>query len=136
MEQKTATEPAEHFGQTLGFEHLPAAPSTAVLELRIQRRHCNRHGSVHGGVLMSILDTAGMWANTPSGEIAGGATVSISCNFLKGVHMDKYQSIRATAQVTRKGSRLYFANVEVHALPGEELAATAQAVYALPVPRS
>ena len=44
--------------------------------------------------------------------------------------MAKFRTLCARAEVTRKGRRLYFANVTVYA--GDEIVATAQGFYAMP----
>ena len=86
--------PSTHFGDVVGIEHREAPPGTSVLELRLLQQHCNRHGTVHGGVLMTLLDAAGMWAGAAPGEIATGATVSMSCSFLRAVPLSKFDTLR------------------------------------------
>ncbi len=121
-----------HFGEVVGYERLPSESGTALLALKLRPEHCNRGGTVHGGVLMTLLDTAGMWASCAPGDVAVGATVSISCSFLAAVPVSKFDTLHARAEITRKGRTMYFASVTVHALLGEKLAATAQAVFAIP----
>lgn len=125
-----------HFGTLLGYERLQSEAGTAVVELALRAEHCNRGGTVHGGVLMTLLDTAGMWASCAPGEVSVGATVSISCNFLSAVPLLKHEVLQARARITRRGRTLYFADISAYALPGEKLAATAQAVFSIPQPRA
>lgn len=130
----TCDEAAEvHFGTLLGYERLASENGTAIVELRLRAEHGNRGGTVHGGVLMTLLDTAGMWASCVPGEVSTGATVSMSCNFLSAVPLQKYEVVQARARIARRGRTLYFADISAYALPGEKLVATAQAVFSIPV---
>ncbi|GAA5232160.1 PaaI family thioesterase [Verticiella sediminum] len=121
-----------HFAEVVGYTRLPSEPNTAVLELLLRPELCNTGGTVHGGVLMTMLDTAGMWASSLPGRASSGATVSISCNFVSAVRPSECERLIARAKITRAGKRMYFANIEASALPGGKLVATAQAVYAFP----
>ena len=118
------------FGAVIGYERKLPEPGVAVLELKLEQHHCNRLGTIHGGVIMAMLDAAGMWAGSDSGKAPVCPTVSISCSFLKAVTLAKFQTVCARAEITRKGRRLYFANVTAYA--GSEIVATAQGVYAMP----
>lgn len=118
------------FGALLGFKiHLPEA-DVAMIELLLARHHCNRLGTVHGGVILTLLDTAGMWACTDAGRSPVCPTVSLGCSFMKPVRFPEVALLQARGTVTRKGRRIYFAAVQVYA--GDELVATAQGVYAAP----
>jgi uncharacterized protein (TIGR00369 family) len=117
------------FGALVGYEIETPEPGIAVLKLPLQAHHRNRLGTVHGGVIMTILDAAGMWACNRAGEAPGCPTVSLSCSFLKVVVPSEHGTLLARAELVRKGRRLYFVNIE--ALAGEDLVATAQAIYAV-----
>ena len=120
------------FGALVGLQiHLPE-PGVAKLDLELAQYHCNRLGTVHGGVIMTLLDTAGMWACTDAGKAPVCPTVSLSCSFMKGVRITDARTLRARGVITRRGRRMYFVTIAVHA--GDELAATAQGIYAVPTP--
>lgn len=129
---KTEIPSPSHFGEVVGYDRLDSPADSAVLELKVRPEHCNRGGTVHGGVLMTMMDTAGMWSSCAPGEASVGATVSISCNFVTGIAAAKFDTVRASAKIVRRGKNLYFTEMTIHALPGDKLAATGQAVYALP----
>ncbi|XAH21992.1 PaaI family thioesterase [Xylophilus sp. GW821-FHT01B05] len=118
------------FGALLGVEIRLPASGVAELELPLAQFHCNRLGTVHGGVIMTLLDTAGMWACTDGGKAPVCPTVSLSCSFLRAVRIADTRTLKARGEVGRKGRSMYFATVSV--LAGDALVATAQGVYAAP----
>ncbi len=124
--------PAEppDFGGMVGYQVKTPLPGAAVLELRLRPHHRNRLGTVHGGVIMTMLDAAGMWACSEDGKPPGCPTVSLGCSFLKAVAPTDGAVLTARAQLLRKGSRMYFVNIE--ALSDTEVVAIAQGVYAAP----
>ena len=130
-----------YFGAVLGFEHVPSQEGTAVIELKVQEDHCNLHGSVHGGVLMSLMDAAGLWAGAQkdgaqkNGAVPAAVTASINCNFLRGARFGQIVSLRAEGQVTKRGRSMYFSSISVYAVPGGDLIASGQGVYGIVPPR-
>lgn len=121
-----------HFGAVLGFEHLASEEGTAVIELNVRQEHCNLHGSVHGGVVMSLADAAGLWAGAPKdGSVPGAATASLNCNFLRGARFGQITSLRAEGRVTKRGRSMYFSSISVLAFPGGDLIASGQGVYGI-----
>lgn len=57
----------------------------AVLEMPIRPDHLNLLGSVHGGSVVALADTAagyGTYANLPDGA-EGFATIELKCNFIR-----------------------------------------------------
>ena len=126
MEQTVMQEQAQpgaglarpHFGAMLGYEHLESPEGTAILELKLKQEHCNLHGSVHGGVLLSLVDAAGLWANAPKdGTIPAAATASVNCNFLRGARFGKVESLRAESRVDKRGRAVFFSTISVYAHP-------------------
>lgn len=100
-----------HFSNTarqFGFRFDGAGPGRAVLKMKVQPRHKQIHGVVHGGVLASIADTAGglaTYLSLPPGSRT--ATVEMKINFLEPV---SHGTIFAEARVIRLGK--YLAVVE------------------------
>ncbi|HEV2617441.1 MAG TPA: PaaI family thioesterase [Candidatus Acidoferrales bacterium] len=100
-----------HFSNTarqFGFRFDDAGPGRAVLKMKVQPRHKQIHGVVHGGVLASIADTAGglaTYLSLPPGSRT--ATVEMKINFLEPVSRG---TIFAEARVIRLGK--YLAVVE------------------------
>jgi uncharacterized protein (TIGR00369 family) len=102
----------------------------ASFEIKIGPEHLNRHGTVHGGVLMAILDTAGLWAiSDPDGDVPPNAvTVSLNCSFV-GRSEAGDSTIRATGRISKQGRRTYFSSIVAESHPSGQLVATAQGIY-------
>jgi 1,4-dihydroxy-2-naphthoyl-CoA hydrolase len=100
-----------HFSNTalqFGFRLADAEAGRAVLRMRVQPKHMQIHGVVHGGVLASLADTAGglaTYLSVPRGTRA--ATVEMKMNFLEPVERGE---VFAEARVLRMGK--YLAVVE------------------------
>jgi 1,4-dihydroxy-2-naphthoyl-CoA hydrolase len=87
-----------------GFHLADAEPGRAVLRMRVQPKHMQIHGVVHGGVLASLADTAGglaTYLSVPSGTRA--ATVEMKMNFLEPVERG---TVFAEARILRLGKHL------------------------------
>ena len=55
----------------------------SLLEIRLENKHLQPFGFVHGGVFASIIDAAAFWAVFPDvGEEEGMTTVDLSLNYL------------------------------------------------------
>ena len=100
-----------HFSNTarqFGFRLESAEQGRAVLRMKVQPRHMQIHGVVHGGVLASLADTAGglaLYLALPRGSRA--ATVEMKMNFLEPVQSG---TVFAEARILRQGK--YLAVVE------------------------
>lgn len=100
-----------HFSNTarqFGFRLEDAAVGRAKLRMKVQPRHMQIHGVVHGGVLASLADTAGglaLYLGLPRGSRA--ATVEMKMNFLEPVQRG---TVFAEARILRQGK--YLAVVE------------------------
>ncbi|WP_088622427.1 PaaI family thioesterase [Oceanicola sp. 22II-s10i] len=132
----TQHDPKPNFGTLVGMKRLESGSGTCVLELSLRPEHCNINGTVHGGVLATMLDTAGMWAGGPDGQPTPGATVSMTCNYISAVPFGKFDRLVAHARLTKKGRRLYFSDIHILAEPGEKLVANGQAICAVAAERT
>ena len=100
-----------HFSNTarqFGFRLENAEAGRAKLRMKVQPRHMQIHGVVHGGVLASLADTAGglaLYLALPRGSRA--ATVEMKMNFLEPVQSG---TVFAEARILRQGK--YLAVVE------------------------
>lgn len=113
---------ATHFGELLGIEHLSAPEGVALLELALQPQLCNRMGTVHGGVLMSLLDTAGLWACAAPGQTPRATTVSLACSFLAPATLAGTPRLSARAEVVKRGRSMVFCSIVVTAADGRPIA--------------
>lgn len=121
---------SRNFGEVLGLRKTGAAIDEASFEITLSPEHLNRHGTVHGGVLMAMMDAAGLWAICdPKDDVAPVAiTVSLNCSFV-GRSKVEDTIIRATGKISKKGRRLYFSSVVAEGYPSGQIIAIGQGVY-------
>lgn len=124
------------FNDVLGLNLVKHEDGEATFELTIAPEHCNLHGRVHGGVILSILDVAGIWAGaSPGSRAPQSVTASINCCFLRSADKDD-RLLRATGTVSKRGKLLYFTSMFVHSEPSGTVLATGQGTYSLLAPRT
>ena len=94
------------FNDVLGLNLIHHQDDEAIFELTVSPEHCNLHGSVHGGVILSILDVCGIWAGaTPGGGTPQSVTTSVNCSFLRSAGKDD-RRVRATGTVSKRGKAI------------------------------
>jgi uncharacterized protein (TIGR00369 family) len=118
-----------HFGELIGLTHLSAPADQSLLEIELLPQLCNRQGMVHGGVLLTLMDVAGLWAGVPAGTQPRAATVSLNGQFLNAARREEGLRLQAHGQVVRRSRTLYFATVSVFASNGGPQIASGQGVY-------
>jgi uncharacterized protein (TIGR00369 family) len=75
------------FADTIGISELSASDGEARAELNAEARHLNPAGTVHGGVLATLVDTAmgaAVRSTTEDGTIA--ATTQLTTAYLRPGH--------------------------------------------------
>ena len=108
------------FTNFIGAEVAEADSGRAVVTLDAGDNHANRHGSVHGGAVATLVDTA-MGAAVYSefdGEQAP-VTVEMKVTYLEPAPVGR---LTATAQVKRAGKRITIVETEVCAADGSVVA--------------
>ncbi len=92
--------------------------------LRVQHRHCNAHGSLHGGMMSSFAD--GLLATSVSrGTSMRGVTVRMVCDLIGGVDAGAW--LEGSAWVTGRDENTAVAEAEAFA--DGELVFTASGVF-------
>jgi acyl-coenzyme A thioesterase 13 len=87
-------------------------PRAPVYGLRVEERHANSRGGVHGGVLTTLADVAlGYGAIAAHGETVALVTASLTVNYTGAAAVGDWLEARTT--LTRMGSRLAFARCEI-----------------------
>ncbi len=114
--------PIATFGRHVGYRVAAWRKNHAELRLKIEPRHLNRSGKVHGGVLMTLIDAACGYAGSydpkaPHPRLT--SSLSITTNFL--ANTDK-GTLRTVARRTGGGRSLFFARAEVLDATGKRLA--------------
>ena len=84
------------------------------LGLRVETKHCNARGSIHGGILATLADVALGYAMAFSSDPPVSAlTVSLSLDFAGTAKNGDW--LETAVDIQRRGSRPAFANCYIHA---------------------
>lgn len=101
------------FQELMGYRLTDWREDLAILELALGERHLNRSGVIHGGVLMSLLDTAcgyaGCFCPEP-GRVRRAMTLSLTANFVAQV---KGGILTAVGRKRPGGGRIFFCDGEI-----------------------
>lgn len=73
----------ENFATISGIETIDIGPGYAKVEMKIEPRHLNILGSVHGGALFTLADTAFAVASNSHGTVA--VAINANMSFVKAV---------------------------------------------------
>jgi uncharacterized protein (TIGR00369 family) len=102
---------ANSTGRQLGFKLVKATRGRVILGMKIDARHLQIHGVVHGGVLAALADTAGGLASFMACSLGTRvATVEMKINYLEGVGRGR---LTADARVVRIGRHLAVVDCDV-----------------------
>lgn len=116
------------FNAHVGYRLVDWGHGRARIELDVEPRHLNVQGIGHGGVLLSLLDSAcGACGSLepPPAPRSLSVTLSLSANF---VHAMRGKKLVAEAKMTGGGRKIYFADATVSDEAGE-LIATASGTF-------
>ena len=118
-----------HFGMDLTVvEH-----GKVVFECTPNDSHHNPIGSVHGGVVCTLLDSAlGCAAHTTLPAGVGYTSVEIKVNYMGAVRSDS-GPLRCTGRVTKPGRRITFAEGEVVDRNGKLVASASGTLLVFPL---
>ncbi|MFC4948150.1 PaaI family thioesterase [Pseudonocardia sp. GCM10023141] len=87
-------------------------PRSPVYGLRIEEKHANSRGGVHGGVLTTLADLAlGYGAMAAHGTVLNLLTASLTVDYTGTARVGDWIEARTTLK--RMGSRLAFAGCEI-----------------------
>jgi uncharacterized protein (TIGR00369 family) len=116
------------FNRLLGLRGETVATGTCVLLLPVRAEFVGdpRRPALHGGVISSLIDTAGglaAWSALPPGESV--STVDLRVDFLEPAGLGA--PLRAEADLLRKGNRV--CHVRISVTQGGVLVADGRGVY-------
>lgn len=116
------------FNDLIGFTISEWRQDYVVLELKIEAKHLNRSGVVHGGVIATLIDAAagfsGCYCSMP-GNVRRAFTLSVTTNFCGQA---KSGIIRTVARKRAGGRKIFFASAEILNDQGE-IVALGEATY-------
>ena len=114
------------FLDSIGPLYSKGSGAEMVIGLRVEKRHTNARGALHGGVLTTIADVALGYALATSSEPPTPmVTVSLSVDFIGAAQVGDW--IETRVDIQKRGSRLAFANASFSA--GAERIARASGVF-------
>lgn len=116
------------FTQQIGrmYQHWDKEQKIFRRGFRIRKAHCNTRGKVHGGMLMTFIDSV-MGMTLWLSEERQGVTAQMNTEFLSNA--DPGDWIEAEAHVDRCTKTLAFLKIRVHA--GGKLVLTASGLFSL-----
>ena len=116
------------FVKYLSIELVALEPGTATLRLPYDKTMTTIGSVVHGGAIVTLMDSAGAAAAWAGAEVPAnirGATVSLATTYLATA---EDEDVLATARVLRRGRSLVYLDIEA-TTPSGKLAAKGQATY-------
>ena len=117
----------EGFRELVGTELSSAEEGRAVVSLRAEERHLNPNGTVHGGVVYTLVDVS--MAEALKTMIEGDerpVTIEIKVNYLEP---GRPGTLTSTARVRKGGKRLIIVEAEVTQEDDGEVVALATGTY-------
>ena len=114
--------PAPTIARTLGFRLVEASPGKAVFEGEIGPHLLNPLGSVHGGVALTLIDSAtGCAVHTNLEAGIGYTTVETKVNFTRAIRPDGGH-VRAEGRVVTQGRQIATAEARLLSADGKIVA--------------
>ena len=115
------------FTQLVGIALSSAEEGRAEVSLRAEERHLNPSGTVHGGVISTLIDVSMAEAlNTMVEEGEQPFTIQITVNYMKP---GKPGTLTSTAEVRKGGERITIVEAEVVQEDDGEVIALATGTY-------
>jgi uncharacterized protein (TIGR00369 family) len=114
--------PGAPIAETLGLDGFGGEPGAIHVELVPEHRHYNPLGTVHGGVLSTLLDTAA--ACSVHSTLAPGDTytsLDLTVKFLRPVTVDSGR-LRCEGSVIQRGRRTALAEARLYDAHGRQVA--------------
>lgn len=118
------------FPKHLPFRLVSIALDEARVELEIEQKHLQPLGTVHGGIVATLIDTATYWAAfLVLAEDTGLVNVDLKLNYLRPVNEG---SLIAEGRCLRAGRTISYAEAYVKSGDGRLIAHGSSTLMALP----
>ena len=115
------------FTELVGVEISSAEEGHAAVSMKAKERHLNPSGTVHGGVISTLIDVSMAEAlNTMTEEGEQPFTIQITVNYMKP---GKSGELTSSAQVRKGGERITIVEAEVVQEEEEEVIALDTGTY-------
>lgn len=113
MNLKLEAQNMSGFREVLGFDVAEWKPGYAVITAQMCERHLNRNGFVHGGVLVSLLDSVaglcGTYCSVP-GNLRRCITITLNTHFMNPV---KDGHLRVEGSLVNRGRKIFFVDANI-----------------------
>ena len=116
------------FRKLIGLKTVVLEVGHSVIELNVSSEHLNSQGSLHGGLVATLIDHAGGIAGClckETGRMRKAVTLSLTTSFLAPVSSGK---ITATGRKRPGGRRIFVSTIEITDESGK-LIAIGEATY-------
>jgi uncharacterized protein (TIGR00369 family) len=121
------TENTRGFTDLVGTEVVSAEEGRALITIQAEQRHLNLSGTVHGGLISTLIDVSMAEAlNTITEEGEQPFTIQITVNYMKP---GKVGTLTSTAQVRKGGEHITIVEAEVVQEEVDEVIALATGTY-------
>ncbi len=121
------TENTGSFTDLVGAEVVSTEEGRAVITIQAEQRHLNPSGTVHGGLISTLIDVSMAEAlNTITEEDEQPFTIQITVNYMKP---GKVGTLTSTAQVRKGGEHITIVEAEVVQEEDDEVIALATGTY-------
>lgn len=106
------------FRELVGLEQGERGDGCATMTLQASEQHLNPHGTVHGGVIATLVDSA-----MGSAVVSAGADAPVTIE-MKVTYLEPAQpgGLRAEATVRKRGKRITIVEAEVFQDDGDLVA--------------
>lgn len=116
---------------TLDYRPVDAGEGWAVIEMEPREFHCNAHGTVQGGVIAAVIDSAfGSALMTVNVDNRRFSTLDLSCRYIRAISPDR-GAIRVRAEVEHHGRTTATVRAEVHDAHGRLVASATSTLLML-----
>ena len=125
--------PGPPIADLMGFTLTSVATGTATFECLPNESHYNPIGTVHGGLVCTLLDSAlGCAVQTTLPQGFGYTSIEIKVNYLRPV-LATSGLLRCTATVTKPGTRVAFADGVIVDEAGKTVATASGSLLVFPL---
>ena len=114
--------PPAPIAETLGMTNFEVERGSVSVELTVEKRHYNPLGTVHGGVISALLDTAaGCSVHTTLAVGEAYTSLDLTVKFLRPATVDSGR-LRAVGRVIQRGRRTAPAEAQLFDASGKLVA--------------
>ncbi|XP_070840100.1 acyl-coenzyme A thioesterase 13-like [Chaetodon trifascialis] len=90
---------------------LSSSPGKVVCEMKVEEEHTNRGGTLHGGLIATLVDVISTVAIMNTERGAPGVSVDMNITYMNAAKIG--EDVLITAQVLKQGRTLAFATVDL-----------------------